>query len=80
MSERGFGTIAMNKKQVFVLEILDNQKGTWQGTLSWVQGHEERSFRSTLELLHLIDSVINGSQESESEPSDSAGEAAAVDG
>lgn len=65
----------MNKKQVFVLEILDTQKGTWQGTLSWVQGREERSFRSTLELLHLIESVIN-----EDPGTDPAEDAAAVDG
>ena len=49
----------MDKKQVFVLEIMDNQKNTWQGQLRWLQGQKESSFRSVLELLHLVDSVIN---------------------
>lgn len=59
----------MDKKQVFVLEIMDNQKNTWQGQLRWIQGQKESSFRSVLELLHLVDSAINrgNAQEAESE-------------
>lgn len=46
------------KKQVFVLELMDSQKSTWQGVLRWVQEQKECPFRSTLEMLRLIDSVI----------------------
>ena len=51
------------KKQVFVLEIINNQRSTWQGVLRCIGGkkdlwQEERPFRSTLEMLHLINSVI----------------------
>lgn len=53
----------MKKRQAFILEIMDNQKDTWQGQLRWIQGGKESPFRSVLELLHLIDSVINEQQE-----------------
>ncbi len=59
----------MNKKQVFILEVMNNQKGTWQGQLRWIDGKKDRSFRSALELLHLVDSVIN---EEEDKPADPA--------
>lgn len=52
-------TVGMNKKQAFILEIMDNQKNTWQGQIRWIQGGKECPFRSVLELLHLIDSAIN---------------------
>lgn len=48
----------MEKKQVFVLEIFNDEECTWQGRLRWIDGKKERTFRSVLEMLHLIDSVI----------------------
>lgn len=60
--------MTMNKKQVFVLEIMNNQKSTWQGQLRWIDGRKEKSFRSVLELLHLIDSVINEEEDKTPDP------------
>ena len=60
----------MDKRQVFVLEIMDNQKDTWQGQLRWIDGKKECTFRSVLEMLHLIDSAINGGDESLSDPAE----------
>ena len=58
------GGRGMENKQVFVLEIFNEEEGTWQGRLRWIEGHKERAFRSVLEMLHLIDSVIEkGSDE-----------------
>lgn len=47
------------KKQTFILEINDNQNQSWQGQIEWVQGQKRQSFRSVIELLNLLDSVIN---------------------
>lgn len=46
------------KKQVFIVEVMDRQKSTWQGQIFWVQGNKKISFRSVMEMLHLIDSVL----------------------
>lgn len=46
------------KKQTFILEINDCQNQSWQGRLEWVQEQKKQSFRSVMELLRLIDSVV----------------------
>ena len=48
------------KKQTFVVEIIDYQKSTWQGQIHWLQEDKKISFRSLLEMLHLMDSVLLG--------------------
>ena len=50
--------MASSKKKVFVVNILDQQNATWQGTVTWTDGQKTASFRSALELLHLIDSGL----------------------
>ena len=49
----------MNKKQkntrTFLIKIMDQQNGTWQGSVTWVEEQREQHFRSALELLKLID-------------------------
>ena len=46
------------EKQTFIVEIIDHQKCTWQGQVHWIQGNKKVSFRSVIELLHLMDSAI----------------------
>ena len=46
----------MGKKQTFIVEIQDTQHDSWQGSIEWVQGQKKQAFRSTMELLRLIDS------------------------
>lgn len=48
----------MKGKQVFVLEINSTERQSWQGNVEWVQGKKKKSFRSVMELLRLIDSVV----------------------
>ena len=48
----------MKEKQTFVLEINSTQNQSWQGRIEWIQGKEKQSFRSVMELLRLIDSVV----------------------
>ena len=48
----------------FSLKILFRQNASWQGSVTWVEGKREESFRSVLELLLLMDSAV-GADETE---------------
>lgn len=57
----------MSRKQsndTFIIQIAYQQNDTWQGTLKWMNQGKEAHFRSTLELLHMIDSALNSDSES----------------
>lgn len=43
----------------FAIKVLFRQNASWQGTVSWLEGKLEESFRSVLELLLLIDSAVS---------------------
>lgn len=43
----------------FVVHVQFRQNATWQGTVKWAGQNQEQRFRSTLELLKIMDSVIN---------------------
>lgn len=52
----------MNKSKnagTFVIKIVDKQNATWQGSVNWVEGKQEKSFRSALELIKLIDGALD---------------------
>ncbi len=57
----------MNKKQKntrnFLIKIMDQQNGTWQGSVTWVEEQREQHFRSVLELLKLIDGALDNNYE-----------------
>lgn len=42
----------------FVVEILNSQNSTWQGTITWVDTDEVSPFRSAMEMLKLIDTAV----------------------
>ncbi|WP_295867839.1 hypothetical protein [uncultured Oscillibacter sp.] len=42
----------------FNLRVLFRQNASWQGSLQWLEGHQEASFRSVLELLLLLNSTV----------------------
>lgn len=46
------------KKHTFIVEVNDTQNQSWQGQIEWIQGQKKESFRSVMELLQLIDSVV----------------------
>lgn len=50
--------ICMKKKQTFIIEVSDTQSQSWQGSIEWIQGQKKQGFRSVLELLKLMDSVV----------------------
>lgn len=43
----------------FSIRIMFRQNASWQGKLAWKEGKKEENFRSVLELLLLIDSVLD---------------------
>ena len=53
----------MKKKQTFIIEVIDTKDSTWQGKVSWVDGKKEQTFRSVMELLGLVDSVVAEDEE-----------------
>ena len=53
----------MKKKQTFIIEIVDTKDSTWQGKVNWVNGKKEQTFRSVMELLRLVDSVVAEGEE-----------------
>lgn len=60
-------------RDTFVVQILDSQNATWQGTVTWTEGKQSKPFRSALELLKLIDSSLEEKVREESEQKDVAG-------
>ena len=48
-------------RATFHLKIFFRQNTSWQGTIRWVEGKKEESFRSVLELLFLMDSALRES-------------------
>ena len=59
--EREEGTDMSNrqkKTETFIIKVMDQQNATWQGSVTWVDEQREQYFRSTLELLKLIDGAL----------------------
>ena len=59
-------------KQTFIVEVIASQKCTWQGQIHWIQGDKKKSFRSVMEMLHLMDSVIADGNSGEEQGSGTA--------
>lgn len=49
----------------FRLHVLFHQNMSWQGLVTWLEGQQEESFRSFLELVMLLDSVLCFAEENE---------------
>ena len=49
-------------KQTFVVEVIDQQNASWQGTVNWINTGKKENFRSALELIRLIDSALLNEQ------------------
>lgn len=46
------------KKATFVVDVLFHQHASWQGTIHWADKGRVKNFRSVMELLFLMDSVL----------------------
>ena len=56
------------EKATFVVNVLYRNASSWQGNLHWLGGDKESAFRSEIELLSLMDSVLDAKNEKEEEP------------
>ena len=54
-----------SKRSSFMVQIIDTQNQTWQGTVTWLDGKHTQPFRSLLELIKLIDSAVSGGEDVE---------------
>lgn len=45
-------------RSTFVIQVLNTQNATWQGSVTWTQTGRIEYFRSALELIRLIDSSL----------------------
>lgn len=42
----------------FIIKVKYRQNASWQGSIQWVEGGVEKNFRSTLELIKLMDEAM----------------------
>jgi hypothetical protein len=54
-----------DKKGTFIVEIQHQEKGSWQGKVTWAEGGRKEVFRSTLELIKMMDSAVNEAEEAD---------------
>ena len=52
-------------KQTFVIEVIDQQNASWQGSVNWINTGKKENFRSALELIRLIDSALEEDRKAE---------------
>jgi len=55
------GNVESGGLATFSIRVLFRQNASWQGSVKWVEGGMEESFRSALELIFLMDSALNRS-------------------
>ncbi len=55
--------INKSEKPTFIVNIQYRQNASWQGTINWVEGGVTQHFRSTLEMIRLMDDAIAGQDE-----------------
>ena len=46
------------KEETFLIRISECQNATWQGSILWAERKKKKYFRSTLEMLSLIDEAV----------------------
>ena len=51
------------RQATFVISIRYRQNSTWQGKIQWIEEKKEQSFRSTLEMIKLMDEALSVSQD-----------------
>ena len=48
----------IGEQATFAVKILFRQNASWQGSVTWLEGKREQSFRSVLELILLMNSAL----------------------
>jgi len=52
-----------NRKETFLLQIKFQENSSWQGTMTWIEKKKDQRFRSTLEMIKLIDNALESSSD-----------------
>lgn len=52
-----------NKNTSFLIEVKSLENSSWQGRVTWVEEKKSKNFRSALELIKLMDSVLYNDDE-----------------
>lgn len=60
--KRRITNMQQEEKATFVVHVQFRRNATWQGNIQWVDQNKTQSFRSTLELVRLIDDALEGTQ------------------
>lgn len=50
------------KKATFIVQVQYRQSATWQGQVSWSERGQTKPFRSSLELIRLMDSAMENNR------------------
>ena len=53
-------------KATFIIHVQFRRNATWQGTISWTEQKKTQRFRSTLEMIKLMDEALAESTDQES--------------
>ena len=64
------------KKGTFIIKIDHCQNETWQGKVVWAEGETTERFRSSLELLKLMDEALNANEANSADSQDEIGKSA----
>ena len=51
-----------NNAGTFIVKIMNQQKSTWQGSVTWVEEQRTQNFRSALELIKMLDEAVGTSK------------------
>ena len=57
-------------KQTFVVEVIDQQNASWQGSVNWINTGKKEHFRSALELIRLFDSALESDKKEDKKNGD----------
>lgn len=52
------GTDLRGEQATFLVKVFFRQNASWQGSIRWMEGEKEESFRSVLEMALLMDSAL----------------------
>lgn len=58
-------TAYSGREATFVVHVKYRQNATWQGVVTWAEKKKQKSFRSALELIKLMDSAIEENKQEE---------------
>lgn len=50
--------VESGEKATFVVHVQFRQNATWQGTIQWIDSKKTQKFRSTLEMIRLMDEAL----------------------